>query len=137
MSKKQNPSVVAAGPVARNVAPGPSVTSPPPPPPGDAMDFSRGDPFNQRTPHTGTFAPDLAMRAVAQGDPRSIAAIQSALDVELTQWRALGADVARVLAERMERKVSMMASESRHADIARDDAAVYSVLVARIEALLS
>lgn len=55
---------------------------------------------------------------------------------ELEQWHALGADLVRVLREQLEQRVSVMATESRHMDLARDRNAVFSTLVARAEALL-
>lgn len=55
---------------------------------------------------------------------------------ELEQWRGLGADLVRVLREQMEQRVSVMATESRHMDLARDRNAVFSTLIARAEGLL-
>lgn len=55
---------------------------------------------------------------------------------EIEQWRALGADLVRALHEQLEQRVSVMATESRHMDLARDRNAVFSTLIARAEGLL-
>lgn len=55
---------------------------------------------------------------------------------ELEQWRALGVDLVRVLRDQLEQRVSVMATESRHMDLARDRNAVFSTLIARAEGLL-
>lgn len=66
--------------------------------------------------------------------PKNSAQIKS--DSEIVQWRSLGDDMVRALREQLEQRVSVMATESRHMDLAKDRNAVFSALISRAEALL-
>lgn len=55
---------------------------------------------------------------------------------EINAWRALGTDLVRILREQQNQRVSVMATESHHVDLARARSAVFETLIARAEALL-
>lgn len=54
---------------------------------------------------------------------------------ELEQWRTLSADVERILRAQIAQRVSVMSTESKHADLKRERDAEFGALLMRLEML--